>query len=94
MSCWFDVFFSLCLLIPCLVLSLLSESESLFVSSGASAFVLHNGERLIFFDSAPDRDSAAIALNCVLWGSASTDSDSAAVLKMKMARVNTAHVPC
>jgi hypothetical protein len=49
------------------VFSILTEAESLFVTNGASAFVLHNGERLISFASAAERDSVAASVNRVLW---------------------------
>ena len=48
-------------------LRFLSESESLFLTNGSSVFVVHNGERLLSFSSAVDRDSAAASLNRALW---------------------------
>ena len=86
--CFFSFFASRFLFLS---FSILTEAESLFVTNGSSAFVLHNGERLLSFASAAERDSAAASLNAVLW--ALLSASNSAARKMRMAQIQPAHLP-
>lgn len=63
------------------------------MTSGSSAFVFHNGERLISFPSAADRDSASTSLNNALWQPSVIDSLSSSSSSEQIPQLEPALIP-